>query len=263
MLGLLALCDAFGVTGLLPDYSRQALTYDRTRAASPAVLEALRRALAGAPGKQLADIGGGTGNYAEAMAREDWQVTVIDRSQEMLVRAAGKGLATLCADAQQLPLVAESFDAAMLVSMLHHVADQSAVLAQARRVLRAGGRLALFVFTREDMEDLWIVERFPASLPWMRATHQSLAELLELLPGAVRSEVVFSDLADASLAALAAHPEQLLQESWRSQTSFFERMARDHPQQLGDGLERLRAELAAGRAPRRPGRASMLSWAKL
>lgn len=49
---------------LLPDYSRQALTYDNTGAASPSVLGPLQAALKGAPGKRLADIGGGTGNYA-------------------------------------------------------------------------------------------------------------------------------------------------------------------------------------------------------
>ena len=250
------------MASLLRDYSNQAATYDTTRAASPKVLAALREALAGAPGSALADVGGGTGNYALALAREGWQPTVVDRSPEMLAQAAAKGLTTIEADAQELPFADESFDAVMLVSMLHHVENQATALAQARRVLRSGGRLAVFVFTREDMEDLWIVERFPASLPWMRATHPPLDSLLEQLPGAVRREVLLTDLADASLAALAGHPEQLVQEQWRTQTSFFERMAREHPRELRSGLERLRHELAAGTAPRRPGRASMLAWVK-
>src|ERR1700730_1009515 len=99
----------------------QARAYDSTRAASPSVLAPLRVALAGAPGPSLADIGGGTGNYALALRDDGWQPIVIDRSPEMLAQAADKGLPTVRADARALPFAGESFDAAMLVSMLHHL----------------------------------------------------------------------------------------------------------------------------------------------
>ena len=68
---------------LLSDYSRQAERYDRTRSASPSVLRELRKALNGAPGRRLADIGGGTGNYALALQNEGWRPVVIDRSPAM------------------------------------------------------------------------------------------------------------------------------------------------------------------------------------
>jgi hypothetical protein len=71
---------------ILPDYSRQALTYDSTRSANPSVLAPLRRALRGAPGRRLADIGGGTGNYALALQRDGWRPLVLDRSSAMLAR---------------------------------------------------------------------------------------------------------------------------------------------------------------------------------
>ena len=87
------------------------------------MLGPLRRALAGAPGRRLADIGGGTGNYSRALRDEGWDPLVIDREPAMLARAAAKGLETLEADAQRLPLPDASVDAAMLVSMLHHVED--------------------------------------------------------------------------------------------------------------------------------------------
>ena len=90
--------------GLLPDYSQQAQTYDRTRSASPTVLAALRGAIDDAPGRRLADIGGGTGNYALALAELGWEPLVIDRSPEMLEQAEAKGLETLLAPAEQIPL---------------------------------------------------------------------------------------------------------------------------------------------------------------
>jgi ubiquinone/menaquinone biosynthesis C-methylase UbiE len=248
---------------LLPDYALQARTYDRTRAASLSVLAPLRAALADAPGPRLADIGGGTGNYALALEQEGWEAVVIDRSPEMLAYAARKGLTTMIAAAERLPLADESFDAAMLVSMLHHVADPAAALSEARRILRVGGRMAVMAFTQEDVHDLWFLDYFPSTRPWMQASHMSLSELLALLPGAQRQEIVLDDLKDGTLAALAAHPEKVLEQQWRTQTSYFERLQRDHPAELEAGLRRLASDVAGGRAMRRPGRGSVLAWRKI
>lgn len=248
--------------GLLPDYVNQAETYDRTRSASPSLLAPLRKALGGAPGRSLADIGGGTGNYSAALAALGWEPLVVDASEAMLERAQTKGLPTLCCDAQHLPLDDESFDAAMLISMLHHLDDASAALGEARRILRPEGRLAVMTYTREDIADLWLLDYFPASRVWMIETHQPLGTITAQLPGASRLEVRFDDLEDASLAALASHPHLILDPQWRRQTSYFERLERDHPLDLDRGLERLRRDIESGGGPERPGRASMIAWVK-
>jgi SAM-dependent methyltransferase len=247
---------------LLPDYSRQAEGYDETRAASSSVLRPLRLALEGAPGRRLADIGGGTGNYALALEREGWMPVVVDRSTKMLARAAAKGLEVIEADAQQLPFEDESFDAAMMISMLHHVEDRRAALAEARRILRAGGRLVLKGFTGEDAASLWILEYFPSSRPWMTATHPPRAAILDELPGARLLDFKFEDMEDGSLAALSADPERVLEAGERGDTSYFERMHRDHPDELRAGLAQLRRDIATGRAPKRAGTATVLSWTK-
>lgn len=247
---------------LLADYSRQAEHYDETRSASPSILQPLHQSLDGAPGRRLADIGGGTGNYALALKQHGWQPIVIDRSPEMLTRAAAKGLETTVADAQALPFEAESFDAATMISMLHHVADRRAALAEARRILKPDGRLVLVGFTREDADALWILDYFPSSRSWMEATHPPRATFLEWLPDAEHIAFAIEDMQDASLAALSADPERVLQAAERAATSYFERMQRDHPDELRAGLDRLRQEIAAGRAPKRAGTATMLSWTK-
>ena len=78
----------------------------------------------------------------------------------------------------------------------------------------------------------------------------------ELLAGTARG---------GSLAALSAHPDELADPRWHRQTSYFERLARDHPEELEAGPEELEAglarlehDLAAGTAPRTPGRAPLL-----
>jgi SAM-dependent methyltransferase len=228
------------------------------------VLGPLRAALADAPGPRLADLGGGTGNYSVTLRAEGWEPLVVDRSNEMLAHAAAKGLATIVADARALPIEAESFDAAMLVSMLHHVDSPEQALAEARRVLRPEGRLAVMLFTREDIADAWCLDYFPSSRVWMNETHMPLAQLMEELPGARRIPVVYSDLQDGSMAAMLGHPELLLDRERRTQTSYFERMERDHPEELRAGLARLQRELGAddGSAPTRSGRASVVAWVK-
>jgi ubiquinone/menaquinone biosynthesis C-methylase UbiE len=143
--------------------------------------------------------------------------------------------------------------------MLHHVDDQPRALAEQRRVLRPGGRGALMAFAREDIADAWYMDYFPSTRAWMDASHPPLAELVAPLPGARRIEVVLREL-DGSLASLTSFPEKVLDEGWRRQTSYFERLERDHPDELATGLARLRADIASGNPPRGLGRATVLAW---
>ena len=248
--------------GLLQDYSRQAQTYDRTRSASPRVVAALREAIEPVPARRLADIGGGTGNYAQAFAELGWDPLVIDRSPEMLEQASATGLETLLADAERLPLGGASFDAVLMISMLHHVDDPAAALGEARRILVGGGALAIKMFTREDVDDLWVNEYFPSSRSWMNETHPQLTEFQSLLPGA-RATRIERDISDASLGALASYPRLLLEAGLRGQTSYFERLQRDHELELEAGLRRISKDLEDGRlATCEAGTATLIAWRK-
>ena len=117
-------------------------------------------------------------------------------------------------------------------------------------------------YTGEDAADLWILDYFPSSRRWIEATHPPLAAILEQLPGARLLAFAFEDIQDASLAALSADPERVLGAAERGETSYFERMWRDHPAELRAGLGRLREDIAAGRAPKRAGTATVFSWTK-
>ena len=252
-------------------YDQQAESYDTTRGASPSVLSPLRDALAGAPGRELVDIGGGTGNYARALREDGWQPLVIDLNRAMLARAEAKGLRTLQADAVALPLPDESADGVILVAMLHHVPDWRAAVREARRILRRGGRLALMGWAREHMERVtWVRDYFPSMGDWLALDHPCLAQIEAELPGARLLRVEFEDLADASLSALQRRPELVLDPCWYRQTSYFEKLAQRFPAELHAGLARLRRDLDAGKDPNarvaasraRFGDAAVLAWVK-
>jgi ubiquinone/menaquinone biosynthesis C-methylase UbiE len=253
------------------DYRRQAQTYDRTRAASPSIMRVLRAAIADAPGPELLDVGGGTGNYAVVLRDEGFAPVVVDVSPAMLARAAAKGLRTARGDAADLPFPDAGADAVILVSMLHHVPDWRAALREAARVLRPGGRLAVVAFTRENVDRVgWVADYFPSTRAWMLEQHPRGEELLAVLPQARLVALAFEDVVDGSLAALQHRPHLLLDPAVRRQTSYFERLAEARPDELEAGLARLRADLAAGRDPNRPraaararhGDAVLVAWAK-
>jgi SAM-dependent methyltransferase len=252
------------------DYRRQALTYDSTRRASPSVLGPLRAAIGPSNGGVLLDVGGGTGNYAAALASEGWPVVVVDRSLEMVAVAAAKGLPVSQGDASALPAADASAGGVLLVSMLHHVPDWEDALAEARRVVRPGGVVAVMAFAREHLDGHWFIGYLPTALAHFRAVHQPRDALKAALPGCRELPVRYEDVVDGSLAALCRQPERLLDPSVRRQTSFIEWAEANVPDELAAALERLAGELAAGHRPQnaaadvraRLGDAVVLAWTR-
>lgn len=109
-----------------------------------ALLDGLSRAER--PVRHVVDAGGGSGRAASALVAPDRQVTVVDVSDGMLARARGRGLDCVQGDAGRLPLADESVDAVTVVDALHHMPEQTTVLAEAGRVLAPGGVLVIREF---------------------------------------------------------------------------------------------------------------------
>jgi len=109
----------------------------------------------------LLDVGTGTGRMAELFAPRARQVTAFDKSPEMLriARARLQNLPGTRADLVQgdftaLPFEEAGFDTVLFHQVLHYAQAPEAVLAEAARVTRPGGQIAIVDFAAHDREEL-------------------------------------------------------------------------------------------------------------
>jgi ubiquinone/menaquinone biosynthesis C-methylase UbiE len=100
------------------------------------------------PDVAVGDLGCGSGRLAATIAPYARSVVAVDASPEMLDVARSRlsrfdNVQVVEGQIEDLPLESSSLDLALVVHLLHHVADPSAALAEVARVLRPGGRLVI------------------------------------------------------------------------------------------------------------------------
>ena len=158
------------------------------------------------PGERIIDCAGGTGDLARrfaALARRAQgrrggppaEIVVVDYNAEMV--AAGRtrgGDADICwavGDAQRLPLADASADAYCIGFGLRNVTDIPQALAEARRVLRPGGRFLCLEFTRVtapalrplyDAYSFELIPRIGARVAGDAEAYQYLVESIRRFP---------------------------------------------------------------------------------
>lgn len=171
------------------------------------------------PGEILLDVAGGTGDVAAAFlsradtrprakarsehsragARPQARAIVSDINAEMLIagrtRKASQGLqsrmALLCADAENLPLPDACVDACTIAFGVRNVTHIDKALAEARRVLKTGGRFFCLEFSHletEGLQRLYDLYSFKI-IPWLgekvahdRDSYQYLVESIRRFP---------------------------------------------------------------------------------
>ncbi len=111
------------------------------------------------PGDQVvADLGCGAGGILAELSPVVDQVIGVDREATMLDaarrRTAGRDNVTLLqGPLEALPLEDDCMDVALCMLVLHHVRDPVAVLSEAARVLRPGGRLVVLDMDAHDRQE--------------------------------------------------------------------------------------------------------------
>lgn len=145
-------------------FARHAGEWDRLRALlapAEAVERALIAALGESPLGQVLDVGTGTGRIAELLEPAASRVTGLDKSPEMLrlARARLQHLPTgrvelVQGDFAALPFAPDSFDTVVFHQVLHYAHQPEYALAEAARVCRAGGRIAIADLAAHAREEL-------------------------------------------------------------------------------------------------------------
>jgi trans-aconitate methyltransferase len=140
------------------------------------------------PGERILDLGCGTGNLTEKIARNGAEVLGLDSSPEMIGQARRNypGLSFVLGDAAKMDFT-EEFDAIFSNAALHWMLDAEAVAAGIARALKRDGRLVAEMGGKGNIAS---IERaihdvlsgyLPYGLPARRTFYPSLGEYTSLL----------------------------------------------------------------------------------
>jgi len=109
-------------------------------------------------GGTVLDVGCGAGHDLELLEREGCTAVGVDLSRVMLSEAKARGQRLASCAGESLPFRSGAFDACRIERVLMHARDPIAVLAEATRVIRSGGFLAVF-------EPDWATLHIESSVP--------------------------------------------------------------------------------------------------
>jgi demethylmenaquinone methyltransferase/2-methoxy-6-polyprenyl-1,4-benzoquinol methylase len=156
--------------------------------------------LAPRPTRTLLDLAGGTGDIAFGwLAGGGGPAILSDINARMLTvgrdravtRGLVRGLSLLVTDAEHLPLPDRAVDTVSIAFGLRNCTDKDAVLAEARRVLKPGGRVLCLEFSRlrvaamAPVYDAWsfkVLPRLGRMVAGDADSYQYLAESIRTFP---------------------------------------------------------------------------------
>jgi SAM-dependent methyltransferase len=171
----------------------------------------------------------------------------IDPSPAMLARAQERGLAASVsrASAEALPFDEDCFDRVVAINAVHHFASIPRFCAEARRVLRASGRVMSICLDPSAGSDSWFLyDYFPRTRELDLARFPKTSALREQLAvaGFVDCETLVAERIEVDYSAREVLDKNMLTPSGTSQLAIISEA------ELQAGIARIRAALAAAEA---------------
>jgi len=180
--------------------------------------DVLVTALDPGPRRSLLDLAAGTGDVGLAWLEKgggpallsDVNASMLDVARDRaLSRALIGGASLLVADAERLPLSDRIVDRVSIAFGLRNCTDKAAVLAEARRVLRPGGRFFCLEFSRvqvavlQPLYDAWSFRVLPALGRWVARDEASYRYLAESIRTFADHDALAEMMRDAGFARVA------------------------------------------------------------
>lgn len=245
------------------DYATVSKAYDETRVpiGTEILLGCLSAAAAPLEQVRLLDAGCGTGAYSRALLPHVGRIDAVDLNEGMLAvsraklvgeEAAGR-IAFHQGSIDALPFADETFDAAMINQVLHHLEDgadetwplHSAVIAEMARVLRPGGVLVVNSCTHEQLrKGYWYYDLVPQAREACIRRHIPPARLTAMMDAkGLHPNPPVPVLDEVMQGETYFDPTGPLRENWRKGDSFW---ALATPSQIAKAEERVREMQEAG-----------------
>ena len=163
------------------DYDAIASAYDRRYQHNDfsGVERAVTSFVDATPAARVVEVACGTGRWLRLLRERGVPVIGADASFGMLSHAESPVVQAI---AEQLPWTSRSIDRVFCVNALHHFSEKITFLAEARRVLRPGGRLMTIGLDPHCGCDRWyIYDYFESALERDRSRYVSTSEIRKLM----------------------------------------------------------------------------------
>jgi ubiquinone/menaquinone biosynthesis C-methylase UbiE len=186
-------------------------------------------------GRRVLDIGCGTGRAAEALAARGSRVWGVEPEPEMAALARERVSTVKVAPAERLPFKDGWFERALMWLVIHLV-DRPQAFAEAARVLRPEGRLAIGTFHPLHFERYWLKPFFPSLEAIDKARFPAPDELEAELESAGFEQVELQRLTQTATVARETAVE-------RVRRRFISPLQLLDETELENGVRRMEAEL--------------------
>ena len=230
-------------------YDRIGHDYNLHRGADSRVLSTLKALLDLPSGSLLADIGAGTGNYANGMAAYGFTVKAIEPSKRMRDQSILRvGVEIIEGSAEAIPLEDSSVDGVFSTLAMHHFTSLTAAAKEMHRICPSGP-IVLFTNDPRKGDPFWLAEYFPGIIQGLFSFYPPIDEIARLVAsvgGWETSIHIFplpSDFSDMNTRSGWNRPEIYLDLNVRRSMSMF---ALAPASEVRSGVELLRKDLDSG-----------------